>query len=425
MRILAVNCGSATVKYALFETGREALEEILREVRRFDREETFRATLDAIRDLARAQQVEAVVYRVVHGGDLQGPIEIGPEVLATIERMAAYARLHHTWILQAIRHLKAHLPGVRHYAVFDTDFHQDLPPPARTYPLPESLRREGIRRWGFHGIAYACVLETVSEILGKPREALSGVILHLGSGASACAVHQGRSYATSMGLTPLEGLVMTTRCGDLDPGILLHLQRKGLSADEIEDLLNHHCGLQALGGTRDFQQLVARVEGGEMDKESRLKDPEAGARGRGEETEGGQGETETFKKKTDSGKEVASGEEAADSGKGAGSDATKAALALEVFLWSVKKYLGAYLVILPQVSFVAFSGGVGEHSPWIRKRVCEGLEKFGVVLDETRNQASATVISRPESRFPVLVIPVDEERQMVKILFSYPLHVSE
>ena len=250
------------------------------------------------------------------------------------------------------------LPTVPQVAVFDTAFHATLPPAASTYALDTDLAaRFGIRRYGFHGTSHAYVSRQTARLLNRPPEQLDLITLHLGNGASACAVSGGRSVATSMGLSPLAGLVMGSRSGDVDPAVLFHLHRVGgLSVDQIDDLLNHHSGLRGLAGDNDMRAVLRRRAAG---------DPAA-------------------------------------------------TLAFDVYCRRITEYVGAYLAVLGRLDAITFTGGVGEHSPDVRAAALGGLAGLGITVDPERNAANAPIVSPPGAPVTVCVVPTDEEREIAE-----------
>jgi acetate kinase len=304
-------------------------------------------------------RIDAVGHRVVHGGErFTGPTRIDDAAVAAIEELETLAPLHNAASLAGIRAARAALGGggVPMVAVFDTAFHATLPERAARYALPDSLaRRHRIRRYGFHGSSYRSVLARYAELAGTAPERATLVALHLGNGCSAAAIKDGRSVDTSMGFTPLEGLVMGTRSGDLDPAIVAHLSRvERVPAEEVERWLNERSGLLGVSGTsRDMRELLAR--------------------------------------------------EAEDAA---------ARLAVELFCYRAKKYVGAYLAALGGADAIVFTGGIGENAPPVRARICEGMEWCGIRLDPARNARATGVEARisAEGTSPaVLVIPADEE----------------
>ena len=298
--------------------------------------------------------VAAIGHRVVHGGPrLTRPVLVDDDVLAEIDRLTVFAPLHNPAAAEGIRSARASYPGLPQVACFDTAFFADLPPAARTYAIDRELAsRHEVRRYGFHGISHEYVAAEAARQLGRTVDDLDQVVLHLGNGASASAISRGRPVDTSMGLTPVEGLVMGTRPGDLDPGLLPYLQRQaGLDADGLDDLLNGRSGLLGLTGHTDFRDLDQAV------------------------------------------------------GEGDG----VACAAFEVYVHRLRRYVGGYLAVLGGADAVTFTAGVGEHNSRVRRAVCEGLEPLGIVLSDERNVAGEGVISADESRVVVLVVPTNEE----------------
>ncbi len=305
----------------------------------------------------------AVGHRVVQGGArFFEPTVITELVKINIDELSVLAPLHNPANLAGIVAAERAFPDVRHVAVFDTAFHQTMPPAAYTYAIDRELAaKHRIRRYGFHGTSHRFVSRAAAEFLGRPVEDLRMIVLHLGNGASACAVSGGRSVETSMGMTPLEGLVMGTRSGDLDPAILLHLERRaGLDADGVDDLLNKHSGILGLGGHVDMRDLVSAAESGDAD----------------------------------------------------------AALALEVYTHRIRSYVGAYAAQLGRVDAIVFTAGVGENAAVVREWSLAGLEVFGVEVDVERNRergsGGARRISTDASRVAVLVVPTNEELEIAR-----------
>ena len=389
MRILVLNSGSSSVKFELVRvSGAESgpikrlasgiVERIgpsasihaeasgLKTEPRPASAEDHRGAVVAIFDWLRALPeghpaagtVDGVGHRVVHGGSwFVAPTRLTPEVVKELEPLSELAPLHNPGALQGIRAAMEFLgPDVPMVAVFDTAFHAKLPPVAATYALPQALtERFGIRRYGFHGLAHQWMLLRYAELTGQPTEACKLVTLQLGNGCSAAATAGGRSVDTSMGFTPLEGLVMGTRAGDLDPGVITYLQRKsGMSSDELERCLNQQSGLLGVSGlSSDMRDLLQAAE----------SDP-------------------------------------------------RATLAVELFCYRIQKYIGAYLAALDGAEAVLFGGGIGEHAPEIRRRVCAGMEWCGLRLDPARNSVAMGKegrITAADSTFHAYVISVDEE----------------
>jgi acetate kinase len=302
----------------------------------------------------------AIGHRVVHGGDrFVEPTLIDNEVVAAIEELVPLAPLHNPGNLAGIAALRGAFPDLPHVAVFDTAFHADLPPYASTYAIPLQLAQaHGVRRYGFHGTSFAWVTRAAAELLGRPVADLAMIELHLGNGASAAAVLGGRSVDTSMGLGPLEGLVMGTRSGDLDPAVIFHLHRTaGLSYDEIETVLTKDSGLKGLTGENDLRAIEQRADEG---------DPAA-------------------------------------------------QLALEVTCYRIRKYVGAYAAAMGRLDAVVLTGGIGENSAYVRANALRGLELLGVAVDPVRNVAPARAarrISPDDAPVKVLVVPTNEEMEI-------------
>jgi acetate kinase len=360
-RVLVLNCGSSSVKYRLYDG------ETIRDsgtVERVgepgggpaDHETAVRQILDGL-DLA---GLGAVGHRVVHGGQrFTQPVLIDDAVFAAIEELVPLAPLHNPANLAGIRVAREALPDVPQVAVFDTAFHHTLPEAAATYAIDrETARRYDIRRYGFHGTSHAYVSKRTAELLDRPYAELNTITLHLGNGASACAVAGGRSVATSMGMSPLEGLVMGTRSGDLDPTVIFHLRREaGMGVDEIDDLLNHRSGLLGLTGANDMREVLARRADGDA----------------------------------------------------------AAALAFDIYCRRITGYVGAYYALLGRVDAVTFTAGVGEHSPEVRAAALVGLERLGIAVDRARNDDSGDrVISPDDAEVSVCVIGTDEEREIAR-----------
>ncbi|MFI9411720.1 acetate kinase [Nocardia gamkensis] len=315
--------------------------------------DTFAATGH---DLVR-EGVRAVGHRVVHGGEVfYRPTLIDDDVVASISELAALAPLHNPANVAGIESARALLPGVPQVAVFDTAFFHGLPAAAKTYAIDAKVAAaHGIRKYGFHGTSHEYVSGRAAELLGRDPAELNQIVFHLGNGASASAIRGGRPLDTSMGLTPLEGLVMGTRSGDLDPGIVAHLARSAhLDIDQIDALLNRDSGIKGLSGVNDFREL------------RRL---------------------------------IASGDEAAR-------------LAYDVYIHRLRRYLGAYLIELGGVDAITFTAGVGENSPQVRADALAGLSRFGIEVDPVANTAesrAARFISPSGAPVAVLVVPTNEE----------------
>jgi acetate kinase len=384
--VLVLNIGSSSIKYELFDmAGGERLaaglvervgeaegvlthrpaggEPYERREPYPDHEAGMKAVARAFAETGRALEelsLRAVGHRVVHGGArFRDPVLIDDEVLRTIEELAVLAPLHNPGNLVGIRAALRLFPGIPQVAVFDTAFHQTLPPAAYTYAVPAEWADEyGVRRYGFHGTSYAYVSRRAAELLGREPSEVNLIVLHLGNGASAAAIRGGRSVDTSMGMTPLEGLVMGTRSGDVDPSLPAHLARTaGLTVEQVTDALTRRSGLLALAGERDMREVRARAAAGD-----------AAAR-----------------------------------------------LALDVYCHRVRKYVGAYYAVLGRVDAVVFTAGVGEHDARTRAESLAGLERLGIAVDPARNEGDGPAertISPPGAEVAVLVVPTDEELEI-------------
>lgn len=384
MKILVINCGSSSIKYKLLDINKK--EEVLaqgnlqrigernclqlhflgdKKVRMEEKIANHKQGLNQLLNLIVDKdkgileclsQISVIGHRVVHGGEkfLQ-PSLIDEEVVNTIRELIPLAPLHNPPNLAGIEAARSLLPQTPQVAVFDTAFHQSLPPKAFLYGLPyKYYKKYGIRRYGFHGTSHEYVCQKASAIMNTSLEKLKIITCHLGNGCSITAIQGGKSIDTSMGFTPLEGLVMGTRCGDLDPSLVLWLiGQEGLSPTELQDILNTKSGLLGISGVsndvRDLQK--AEQTGNPLAK-----------------------------------------------------------LALDIFVYRIKKYIGAYSAILSGLDGLVFTGGIGENGMEIRRRICDGLQFLGIDLDEKKNnEPEAQVISKNNSSVKILVIPTDEE----------------
>jgi acetate kinase len=364
LSVLVLNCGSSSLKYRLIELDRReplahGLVERIGEAGGVpDHQAAMAAALDGL-DTA---GVEVVAHRVVHGGArFADPVLIDDEVLAEIRALSVLAPLHNPVNLVGIEVAQRALRDLPHVAIFDTAFHQTLPAHAYTYAVPQDWATEhGVRRYGFHGTSHAFVARAAARFLGRDPGDVSLIVLHLGNGASATAIERGRSVDTSMGLTPLEGLVMGTRSGDVDPALVAHLRRTaGLEVDAVDRLLNSGSGLKGLAGVSDLREVHARAAAGDA----------------------------------------------------------AAARALDVYCYRIRKYVGAYLAVLGHADAIVFTAGVGENDPVVRTRSLAGLDRLGIRVDEELNRAEsreARAISPPGAVTAVLVVPTDEEREMAE-----------
>lgn len=365
--VLVINSGSSSLKYQLVDPDSGAaratgnVERIGEESSGVpDHDAALRHAFDALSEQGidlRACGLVAVGHRVVHGGNtFDRPTRVDDAVLDKLDELSELAPLHNPPAVKGIEVARKLLPDVPHIAVFDTAFFHDMPPAAATYAIDRGLaERWQIRRYGFHGTSHRYVSEQAAAFLGRPLRNTKQVVLHLGNGCSASAIAGTRPLDTSMGLTPLEGLVMGTRSGDIDPSIvsyLCHMAKMGV--DEVESMLNQRSGMLGLSGERDFRRLRAMIE----------------------------------------------------SGDGA------AQLAYSVFTHRLRKYIGAYLAVLGHTDVITFTAGIGENDAAVRRDAVSGLEELGVVLDERRNLGGgrgARQISADDSPIAVLVIPTNEE----------------
>jgi acetate kinase len=367
---LVINAGSSSINAAVYDDGGPCLEahvDIRDEAVRLvvtprDGEEhseqiggssSWQAALDLLFDrlltATDPTRITAVGHRIVHGGThFTAPTMVTPAVLATLDTLVPLAPLHQPQGLAALRTAIARLPNARQVACFDTAFHHTCPPEAMRFAIPRPLHDAGIRRYGFHGLSYESVTGRLPAVTGSLPE--RAIIAHLGAGASLCAIHAGRSIATTMGFTPLDGLVMATRCGSLDPGVVLHLaEERGMPPTEIDRLLSRESGLLGVSGiSGDMRRLLA-------------------------------------------------------------SDDPRAAEAIDLFCYRAIRELGSLVAALGGLDALVFTAGIGEHAAAIRHRIATGLAWLGLDLDATANATHGPRISMPTSRIATWVIPTDEQ----------------
>ena len=390
MKVMVINSGSSSVKYELFDMRNRAtlasglLERIGESESRLKHrnitaegevsEISWTAKVPNHREaIARIGEVigesglpvsgtnlYGIGHRVVHGGEhFREPTLIDDSVVESIKSQSPLAPLHNPPNIAGIEVARSAFPDVPQVAVFDTAFHHSLPPRAYHYAIPYDLYlKHHVRRYGFHGTSHCYVAGQAAAQLGQPLETLNLIVLHLGNGASITAVEAGRSIDTSMGMTPLEGLVMGTRSGDIDPAVVFFLARAtGQSDAEIESLLNKQSGLKGLCGVSDMREVLELAENGDH----------------------------------------------------------RAQLAIDTYTYRIRKYIGAYAAILGRLDAVVFTAGIGENSPRIRALACAGLSQLGIEIDPARNSASSSEprqIQTPDAAVKVLVIPTDEELQI-------------
>ncbi len=389
MKILIINCGSSSLKFRLFYVNGNEKDQTDFEILAdgiFDKigmrgnikfrtsngqanSETVEvkdhgeAVIKALKliessGLLKREKIDAVGHRVVHGGNtFVEPTLINDSVIEELDDISRLAPLHNLPAVDAIKTIRKSLGSdVPMVAVFDTAFHSSMPEKAFTYAIPRDLAdKHSIRRYGFHGIAHRYMAERCAAILGKALNELKLITLQLGNGCSATAIAEGRSVDTSMGFTPLEGLIMGTRCGNIDPSLIGFLtRRENVNVERVEHWLNTQSGLLGVSGIRDMQKLLEAERGGDL----------------------------------------------------------RAALALDMFCYSVRKYIGAYIAALNGADAIVFGGGIGENSPDVRARICCGLEWFGIVIEHGRNNTAVgteALITEDTATAQVYVIPVDEE----------------
>jgi acetate kinase len=357
--ILVLNCGSSSIKFALFDASEQPLPRKALwsgSVEGIGKDKPYHAALQEVRaSVVRqtgGQPPAAIVHRVVHGGaKYAAPVRVDAAVLADLKRYIPLAPLHQPFALEAIEVLLAELPRIPQVACFDTAFHRTLPPVEQMLPLPHALRERGVRRYGFHGLSYEYLSVSLPERHGAAARGRT-IVGHLGSGASLCAMHGLRSVATTMGFSALDGLMMGTRCGALDPGVLLYLlEVEKLSLDDLTQLLYRQSGLLGASGLSSSPQVLLAAE---------ATNPDARA-------------------------------------------------ALELWVRRIVREIGALIAVLGGVDMLAFTAGIGEHSAVLRERICAALGWLGLELDAKANAANAATISRTASRVLVTVEPTNEE----------------
>jgi len=398
MRVLVLNCGSSSVKFQLIETSLKMIEEdkdiklasgivdkigMTSSVIKYDAQgqDSIKKTATILEHKVAIEQVlalltdrevgvikdkneiDAVGHRIVHGGEkFSESAIITSEVLKGIDDCIDYAPLHNPHNIRGYKVSKQLLPDIPHVAVFDTAFHQTMPPYAYVYGLPYVLyKKHGIRRYGFHGTSHRYVSWRVPRLLGVKQEDRRIITIHLGNGCSMAAVKYGKSVDTSMGFTPLEGLIMGTRCGDIDPAIILTIMAKEeLSLHEANTMMNKHSGLIGISGvSNDMREIINDMEKGNE----------------------------------------------------------KAKLALDIFCYRVKKYIGSYAAAMGGIDDIVFTGGIGENAIIVREKSCEGLEFMGVEFDKEKNvelNGKEGTISKKNSKVSVWVIPTNEELKIAR-----------
>jgi acetate kinase len=397
MKILVINSGSSSIKYRLFDmtagtvlasgvleqigeiqsrlthqtrTAQGEMDQIVKTEAVADHQAGFQligTVLGESDALADTGELSGIGHRVVHGGEeFKGPTRINVKVIETIRKLAPLAPLHNPANLLGIEVAMASAPQVPQVAVFDTAFHQSIPAHAFRYAIPQDFYdAHQVRRFGFHGTSHHYVAKQAAKILHRPLKSLNLISLHLGNGASATAVKEGSSIDTSMGMTPLEGLIMGTRSGDIDPAIIFYLRRRtGLTGDEVESVLNKDSGLKGICGVNDMRQIEALAQSGNP----------------------------------------------------------RAQLAIEMTCYRIKKYIGAYHAALGRLDALVFTAGIGENSPLIRAGSCQAMSHLGIEIDlEKNNRKSnkAFEIQTKDSAVKILVIPTNEELEIARQTVAY------
>ena len=389
MKILVINAGSSSLKFSFFEMKKQqvladgVIERIGQEgtickyvkagcepvVGKAERNNYRGALNEMVKFLMHEKygvissidEIQAIGHRVVHGGEyVSRPVLIDNKVKGIIKNCFELAPLHNPPNYMGIVACEEIFPNIKQVGVFDTAFHQSIPKHAFLYGLPHDLYEyEGIRRYGFHGTSHRYIARKYAEKLHKKQDEVNIISVHLGNGCSMTAVKNGKSIDTSMGFTPLEGLVMGTRCGDIDPAIVFHLmEHKGYSRNEIDKLLNKKSGLLGLAGieTSDMRDILKAVEEGNE----------------------------------------------------------KAAAALDVYCYRIKKYVGAYTAVIGGVEALVFTAGIGENVPLVRTKVCEGLRNIGYEIDEGKNSKNEIIISTKNSMSKIMVIPTHEDLEIAR-----------
>ncbi|MBC7571557.1 MAG: acetate/propionate family kinase [Spirosoma sp.] len=384
--ILTLNGGSSSIKFAIYSGGKSLTRKLSGHIDRIGQPNTrltftdpmtgepdpipvnahdFTSAVNSLMDWLEKQpvfnRIYAVGHRVVHGMAHTEPERITPELMAELRRIRAFDPDHLPAEIELIETIRKRHPNLSQIACFDTAFHRTMPRVAQLLPIPRRFDAKGIRRYGFHGLSYTYLMEELARLAGNEVAGGRVILAHLGSGASLAAVQGGKSMDTSMGFTPTAGVPMSTRTGDLDPGVAWYLmQSETLTSTQFNHLINHESGLLGISETSsDMQDLLAQQ-----------------------------------------------------------ADDIRAAEAVDLFCYQIKKYVGAYTAVLGGLETLVFSGGIGEHAPEVRARICDGLAFLGINLDPHRNTANAAVISTDASRVTVRVIPTDEEKMIAQTVYK-------
>jgi acetate kinase len=389
--VMVLNCGGSSIKYKLFNMNDESVladgnvqglgssrglvsfkvagaQTVTKEIPIADHTAGLRIVIDHFDDLTRSGKLDnsgsfLIVHKIAHGGDKVAPVAfIDENVEAAIEDMAVVTSVHNPPMLQGIRAMRIVKPDIPQIAVFETGFHTTLPKYASVYGLPYDLAEDyGLRKYGFHGASHRYISETVPQITGSSVADLKLISIHLGSGTSVAAIKGGRSVDISSGYTPQSGTMMSTRAGDFDPEILYFLlARKILSLKELREMMNHKAGLSGIAG----------IPGGDI----------------------------------------------RDIQKAAADNNQRAKLAMDAFCYSIKKFIGAFAVVLQGIDVISFTGGIGENNPRIRAEICAGMEWLGVKLDQVKNASTfgTGIVSENDSPIKLVVLPTDEERMVAR-----------
>lgn len=385
MKILVINSGSSSLKLELFDKKINSLAQINiekigqrksnfsyiknnmvvnEELHICNYEDGLKHGINHLLDkdhgvLKNIRDIDIVGHRVVHGGDMDKSCLINQKVFRQIEKNSELAPLHNPVNLEGISTCKKIFKRTKQVAVFDTAFHQTMPEKNYIYPLPYELyEKHGVRKYGFHGISHQYLTSRGAEILKKPRNKINLITCHLGAGCSMTAIKNGKSYDTSMGFTPIEGLMMSTRSGDIDPGINSYLVKSlNISVTEVENILNHKSGLLGVSGvSQDMRDILKKSKSN-----------------------------------------------------------TRCKLALNMFIYRIQKYIGSYVAVLSRVDVIIFSGGIGARSDVVRGMICKKLESLGIKIDNNKNKKAYEAekdISDSSSNIKVLVVPTDEEKMI-------------
>lgn len=387
MQILVLNSGSSSIKFKLFSMNQKqviasGLVEKIGELNSYAilKKESTKEKFEAQEQIKNHQEgfsvmkglffksktlenfskLDAIGHRIVHGGEIfKQTTIVDDEVISKIEQISPLAPLHNPAHIEGIKSALKEAKGVKNVVVFDTVFHQTLPPFAYTYALPYELYESlAVRKYGFHGTSHLYVSKTAANFLSIKKDKLNAITLHLGNGASATAIKNGKSIDTSMGLTPLEGLVMGTRSGDLDPAVMYYLsEQRNYTAKEIDQILNKQSGLKGICGTNDMREVIEKMENGDE----------------------------------------------------------KATLAFEIFIYRIKKYIGSYYAILGRVDALIFTGGIGENSQLVREKTCENLEHLGIKINKNKpHNDKVTNLSTQDAKVQTLVVQTDEELEIAE-----------